>query len=149
MGKKVPMQPWFPDTHIADTALLNLEQQGAYRLLLDHMWISGGCLRDDDKAIARRLRISTRKWQKLKEELRDYLTVDEGMITQKRLQTDYAEAVKRSQENAKNGSEGGRKTAENRKRLEAIAAAQGDLLATAERRSNGPTKHISEVLKKP
>jgi uncharacterized protein YdaU (DUF1376 family) len=149
MGKKIPMQPWFPDTHIADTALLNLEQQGAYRLLLDHMWISGGCLADDDKAIARRLRISTRKWQRLKQQLADYLIVYEGIITQKRLQDDYAYAIKRSADNAKNGGEGGRKTAENWKRLKANATAEDDLFATAKRRSNGSTKHISEVLEKP
>lgn len=149
MSKKIPMQPWFPDTHIADTALLTLEEQGAYRLLLDHMWIKGGYLKDDDKEIARTLRITVKKWQKIKPRLFEYLIFFEGNITQKRLQDDYQNAIERSKINAKNGQAGGLKSAENRKTLQANATAQGDLLAPANHRTHGSTRHISEFLKKP
>ena len=148
MSKKIPMQPWFPDTHIADTALLNLEEQGAYRLLLDHMWISGGVLEDNDKSIARRLRVSTQKWQKLKQKLATYLMFCEGNITQKRLLDDYENVMKNIKTKIENGGKGGRQTAENWKRLKAGAAAEDDLFAAVKNRSGGSSRSIGEVLGK-
>jgi len=128
---------------------LPLEEQGAYRLLLDHMWIKGGHLKNDDKEIARTLRITVKKWQKIKPRLAEYLQIDKGNITQKRLQDDYQNAVTRSEINAKDGKTGGLKSAENRKAHQANATAQGDLLAPANQRTHGSTRHIREVLKKP
>jgi uncharacterized protein YdaU (DUF1376 family) len=145
MGK-IPMQPWFPDAHIADTGTLTLEEQGAYRLLLDHLWIKGGCLRDNDKEIARLLRISIKKWQKIKPNLGDYLHIAEGIITQKRLQRDYQNAIKKSQINAENGKAGGLKAAENRKSAPANAIAKNHHSAKAKDRAGGSGQHISTVL---
>ena len=142
----IPMQQWYPDAHIADTALLKLEEQGEYRLLLDHMWIKGGYLKDDDKEVARLLRISTKKWQKIKPKLIDYLIFCEGSITQKRLQRDYKNVCERSKQNAENGRTGGLKTAENWKTLKANAPAQGEASATAKRRGDGSPQKLSGVL---
>jgi uncharacterized protein YdaU (DUF1376 family) len=145
MGK-IPMQQWYPDAHIADTAMLTLEEQGAYRLLLDHLWIKGGHLNDDDKEIARLLRISTKRWLKLKLKLTGYLYFCEGIITQKRLQRDYQSAVRKSAINAQNGGKGGRKTAENWKSSQANAVAKDGKPAGAKRRTNGSGRHIADVL---
>lgn len=146
MGKKMPMQQWYPDAHIADTANLTLEEQGAYRLLMDHMWIKGGAIRNDDKEIARMLRISVKRWKKLKLVLSDYLIIELGFITQKRLQHDYKDAVNKSKTNAKNGQSGGLKTAEKWKTTQANAVANSADGAGAERRGSGSSRHIGDVL---
>lgn len=145
MGK-IPMQQWYPDAHIADTGTLTLEEQGAYRLLMDHLWIKGGHLPDNDKEIARLLRIPVKKWQKIKARLSDYLLIAEGIITQKRLQRDYQYAIKKSAINAQNGGKGGRKTAENWKSTQANAVAKDDGGGRARRRINGQAKHVGDVL---
>jgi uncharacterized protein YdaU (DUF1376 family) len=142
----VPMQQWYPDSHVADTGSLNLEQQGAYRLLMDHMWIKGGCLPDDDQIIARYLRIDVRKWRRLKGELAGFLLIQEGIITQKRLQRDYQDAKSKSKTNAENGAKGGRKTAEKWQIARANALAKDEQGATASRSSNGSGQHIGDVL---
>jgi len=147
MGK-IPMQQWYPDAHIADTGTLTLEEQGAYRLLLDHLWIKGGHLPDNDKEIARLLRIPVKKWQKIKERLRDYLLIDKDTITQERLQRDYKSAMNKSKTNAENGRKGGQKTAENWKSNQANAVAKDDGGGGARRRTNGQPQHISAPLKK-
>jgi len=145
MGK-IPMQQWYPDAHIADTAGLTLEEQGAYRLLMDHMWIKGGKLKDNDKELARLLRISVKKWQKLKPKLADYLLFDEGKITQKRLQKDYKRACEISKKNAENGKVGGRKTAEKWQSGEATALANNRGFAYAKQRRGGGFRQIGDVL---
>ena len=143
---KIPMQQWYPDAHIADTANLTLEEQGAYRLLMDHMWIKGGHLRDNDKEIARLLRISIKRWQKIKPRLVDYLIIDLGIISQKRIQKDYKRACEISKKNAENGKVGGLKTAEKFKSHQATAPANGAGSAGARRRDHGSGRHIGDVL---
>ncbi|MDG1287860.1 MAG: DUF1376 domain-containing protein [Rickettsiales bacterium] len=145
MGK-IPMQQWYLDAHISDTGTLTLEEQGAYRLLMDHLWIKGGHLPDNDKDVARLLRIPVKKWQKIKVRLSDYLLIYEGVITQKRLQKDYQSAIKKSAINAQNGGKGGRKTAENWKSTQANAVAKDGAVGGARRRTNGSGRHISDVL---
>jgi uncharacterized protein YdaU (DUF1376 family) len=143
---KVPMQQWYPDTHIADTANLTLEEQGAYRLLMDHMWIKGGAIRNDDKEIARMLRISVKRWKKLKLALADYLVIELGIISQKRLQRDYQNAINKSKTNAANGKIGGMKTAEKWGMRQANAVANSTDDAGAKRRGGGSSRHISDVV---
>ena len=145
MGK-IPMQQWYPDAHIADTGTLTLEEQGAYRLLMDHLWIKGGHLPDNDKEIARLLRIPVKKWQKIKVRLGDYLLICEGVITQKRLQRDYKYAVNKSKINAENGRKGGQKTAESWKSGQANAVAKDRGGGGARRRNNGQAKHIGDLI---
>lgn len=145
MGK-MPMQQWYPDAHIADTANLTLEEQGAYRLLMDHMWIKGGKIRNDDKEIARMLRVSVKRWKKLKLALADYLMIELDTISQKRIQRDYKDACEKSKINAKNGKAGGLKTAEKWKTAQANAIANNTDDAGAKRRGGGSSRHIGDVL---
>jgi len=145
MGK-MPMQQWYPDAHIADTTNLTLEEQGAYRLLMDHMWIKGGAIKDDDAYIARYLRISVKRWQKIRERLTDYLLAGEGFITQKRLQNDYEKACITSKKNAENGKIGGKKSSENRKQHQANALAKNGDSATSAPRLHGQARSLGEVM---
>jgi len=146
---KMPMQPWFPDAHIADTANLTLEEQGAYRLLMDHMWIKRGAIRNDDKEVARMLRISVKRWQKIKGRLADYLIIDLGIISQKRVQRDYQRACEISKKNAENGKVGGSRTAEKFKTHQATALASSGDFATTAPRLRGQARHIGELLNQP
>lgn len=143
---KMPMQPWFPDAHIADTANLTLEEQGAYRLLMDHMWIKGGSIRDNDKEVARLLRISVKRWQKIKSKLVDYLFIDLGIISQKRVQRDYKRACEISKKNAENGKVGGSRTAEKFKTNQATALASNGDSATGASRARGQARSLGEVM---
>ena len=143
---KIPMQQWYPDTHIADTANLTLEEQGAYRLLMDHMWIKGGSIRNDDKEVARMLRISVKRWQKIKLKLADYLIIELGIISQKRLQRDYKRACEISKKNAENGKVGGLKTAEKFKTSQATALASNGDSATYAPRLRGQARPLGEVM---
>ena len=67
---ELPQMPWFPRDYQADTRHLTLEEHGAYRTLLDLLWI-GNCtgLPSDDKRVARMLGITPREWKKIKPEL--------------------------------------------------------------------------------
>lgn len=143
---KIPMQQWYPDAHIADTANLTLEEQGAYRLLMDHLWIKGGCIKDNDKEVARLLRISVKRWQKIKRKLADYLIFDEGIITQKRLQKDYQKVCEISKKNAENGKVGGLKTAEKWKSSQATALADVPNSAICQPRLSGQPRLLGEVV---
>ena len=145
MGK-MPMQQWYPDAHIADTANLTLEEQGAYRLLMDNMWIKGGSIRNDDKEIARMLRISVKRWQKIRLKLADYLIIELGIISQKRIQKDYKEACEKSKKNAENGKKGGQKTAEKLKSTQANALASNGDSATGAPRLRGQARSLGEVI---
>lgn len=143
---KIPMQPWYPDTHIADTYNLTLEEQGAYRLLMDNMWVKRGAIRNDDKEVARMLRISVKRWLKIKLRLAEYLIIDLERITQKRLQKDYKEACEKSKKNAENGKIGGQKTAEKFKSAQANALASNGDFAHGAPRLRGQARQIGEVL---
>lgn len=143
---KMPMQPWYPDAHIADTANLTLEEQGAYRLLMDNMWIKRGAIRNDDKEIARLLRISVKRWQKIKLKLADYLIIELGIISQKRIQKDYKRACETSKKNAENGKVGGLKTADKFKSAQATALASSGDFATGAPRLRGQARPLGEVI---
>jgi len=146
---KIPMQQWYPDSHIADTANLTLEEQGAYRLLMDHMWIKGGSIRNDDKEVARMLRISVKRWLKIKLRLADYLIIELGIISQKRIQKDYKKACETSKKNAENGKVGGLRTAEKFKYPQATALASNGDFAHGAPRLRGQARHIGELLNQP
>ena len=103
---KVPMMPWFPDAHIADTRLLSLEQKGAYRELLDQMWLSKGWLPDNDEKIARLLQITVRHWLKIKPGISERFVYEGGLFTQRRLLNTYNEAIRKIEQKRISGTLG-------------------------------------------
>lgn len=74
------------------------------------------------------------------------MIIELGIISQKRLQRDYQEAVNKSKTNALNGKAGGLKTAEKWKSYKANAVASSEGSAEATRPSNGSSRSIGEVL---
>lgn len=99
--KELISMPFLVDRYLDATEDLSLEQHGAYCLLLFAMWKEKGSLPDDDDSIARKLRIGTRHWLKLKEVLKPFLTFygpdGERRITQGRLQKQWNYAITNSE----------------------------------------------------
>src|SRR5215831_1308551 len=82
---KYPYMPWYPRDFLTDTQTLTLEEKGAYRELLDHAWLRPNCdLPDDDKFLAKLLKIDIRRWRKLRPSLIDFWQTSDGMLWQKR-----------------------------------------------------------------
>jgi uncharacterized protein YdaU (DUF1376 family) len=119
---KVPMMPTFPDSVLAVTAEMTLEEKGALWDLMNHMWRQEGWLKDDDVRIARLLRVSQNKWQKLKITLSPWLHYEAERFTNLRLLDDYQHALQRIEQNRLNGQKGGRKTWQNNDRATATAS---------------------------
>ena len=137
----LPYMRWFPDTILADTSWLTLEESGAYRILLDNMWINGTWLPDDDKKIARLLRVSPRKWQTIKSNIAHLFFYKDGQFTQKRLAAEIIEARRKLEVWRNNGQKGGLKRAENLKTTQANALADGKAIANpnAQATNTNPT----------
>lgn len=100
--------PTCPEVLLAETAMLSLEERGAYRDILDHLWSRDGWLTDDDEKIARLLRITKNKWLKIKPALKGFFQYyDNGKFTQTALLNNYARTLERIEKNRKNGKTGG------------------------------------------
>jgi hypothetical protein len=75
--------PLYVADYLADTTHLSTEAHGAYILLLMVMWKSGGELPNEDKALARIVRATPAKWQKMKAEILGFFVVVEGNLYHK------------------------------------------------------------------
>ncbi len=62
-------RPWMPlwiDDYMAATATLTTQEHGAYLLLIFHYWREGS-LPEDDKKLARIVRLSLKEWMAIRE----------------------------------------------------------------------------------
>jgi hypothetical protein len=66
MSMKRPWYQRYPDHFIAATMHMTFEQKGAYSFLLDLFYAANGKLRDDDRKIAKILRLEPRRWERIK-----------------------------------------------------------------------------------
>lgn len=105
---KAPSMPMFWDAYLADTTHLTTEEHGAYMLLLAAMWRRNGWVPDDDRDNARILGLTPAKWRKIRDRLSEFLTVRDGMITQKNLLKIWENTQEKIEKNKSNGSKGGR-----------------------------------------
>lgn len=104
---KLHYMPWYPADYKADTAHLSLEEHGAYRLLLDHLWLSGGVIRFDDKRISRRLGITPARFRKIWAEIGEFFRLEGGEISHKRVTSELQKAqemVEKRTEMARNAA---------------------------------------------
>ena len=98
MSSKVPCLHFFPSDQIAETLHLSLEAQGGYILILFHTR-NNNCrpYKDDDKIVPRLLRITPKKWRKIKEEIAPLFDLSEDTFKQKRLEKTWKKALERSE----------------------------------------------------
>jgi uncharacterized protein YdaU (DUF1376 family) len=85
MSNKLPFMPLYVSDYIADTTHLSTEEHGAYILLLMVMWKGEGTLRNDDKLLAKIVRLSPTKWAKIKTTILAFFEVEESRIFHKRI----------------------------------------------------------------
>lgn len=131
---KAPSMPMFWDAYLADTTHLSTEEHGAYLLLLAAMWRRNGWVPDDDKDNARILGLTQAKWRKMKLRLAEFLTFENGHISQKNLLKIWENTQEKIEKNRQNGSLGGRPKAN---KSNDIAKADGSV-------SDNPNKTIPE-----
>lgn len=113
-----PAMPLFLDAYLADTTHLSTEEHGAYLLLLMAMWRRDGSVPNDDRDVARIVGMELAKWRKTKKRLLPFLTIDGGMVSQKRLSKEWEYVRKKREKNSANGSKGGRPKANINNRLD-------------------------------
>ena len=95
-AKPEAWMPFYIGAYLADTAHLTPDQHGGYLLLLLAMWKGGGYLPDDDEELQPITRMGDEAWARARARLRRFFTpTDDGRLTQKRLLTEYLDAVQR------------------------------------------------------
>lgn len=107
---KLHYMPWYPSDYKADTAHLTLEEHGAYRLLLDHLWLSGGSIQFDDKRLSRRLGVTPARFRKIWSEIGEFFQLEDEQITHKRISSE----LKKAQEKVEKRTEVARRAAAKR-----------------------------------
>lgn len=103
-------RPWMPlyvRDYLVDTATLSLEEHGAYVLLLMYQWHTGPLV-DDEKSMAKLLRITPRRWREIRPKLADFFEISDGKWAQKRLENEREKALDISSKRASSGREGGK-----------------------------------------
>lgn len=100
-----PYFKFYPSDWLSDSSVqfMSLEEEGAYIRLLCYAWNEGdNCgLPDDDKFISRLLKVSTRKWAKLKQILfagnhAVFEKKSDGLMHNKRLDEEWLKVQQRS-----------------------------------------------------
>ena len=110
-----PWYPWNPGDYGRKTRHFTLEQDGAYRRLLDFAWDHDGLLPGDVRQIAQILGVHTNKAKTLWGFLRPFWFETQGGFRNKRIEKDLAHALDLSE----------KATAAARKRWDADAYANG------------------------
>lgn len=105
---ELPFMNWYTADYARDTKHLTLEQDAAYRRMIDAMWDAGGRLPNNDSDLARILRIDVRKWKFLSTAVLPFFVVDGNDLTHKRVSIELAKATARSERAAAAGRQGGR-----------------------------------------
>lgn len=103
--------PMYWDAYLADTTHLTTEEHGAYMLLLAAMWRRNGAVPDDDKDNARILGLTPAKWRKVKARFMATISgfaIENGTITQEKLQKTWKNTQEKIDKNRVNGAKGGR-----------------------------------------
>ena len=108
---KAPAMPMYWDAYLADTTHLTTEEHGAYMLLLAAMWRRNAWVPDNDKDNARILGLTPAKWRKIKARLMETVSgfrVENGKITQEKLQKIWENTQEKIDKNRESGAKGGR-----------------------------------------
>ena len=109
---KAPFWPVATDALVADTLHLSSEQFGAYVLLMVCQWRNNGMpLNDDTDKLARIVRLTPARFKKIWPEISQFFEQKDGKISQKRLEEDFKNILKKIIKNIHNGGKGGRANA--------------------------------------
>lgn len=97
---------------------LTLEERGAYQTILDLIYDRGGPIVDNDRLLAGYMGVSLRKWMALRDTLigKGKIAIEDGHISNARAIFELEKSSKTSRKLAENGSKGGCKSGETRKK---------------------------------
>ena len=88
---KTPKLTFWTDAYLTDTLHLSTEEHGAYFLLLLAAWQQKSCsLPNNDRKLAAVCRMSTRKWNQIKDTILEFWTVEDGRIYNSKLSKERA-----------------------------------------------------------
>lgn len=107
MGKNVlPYYKAYPRDFIEGTIGMSLELKGAYRVLLDLIYMQAGHLRDDARYISGLLGCSVRKWETIRVQLicAGKIQIENGKITNSRARLELESTLTQQKLNAENGA---------------------------------------------
>jgi len=103
--KTLPWYKAYPRDFFEGTIGMDFELKGAYRLVLDLIYVSGGRLPDDSKHIAAALGMSVRKWNIIRGKLVEMpgkLMAGGGVLTNYRADEEVQSALSRRYKNREN-----------------------------------------------
>ena len=105
---------FYPDDWLAGTLELTLEEEGAYIRICALIYSKGQAIPGNDRWLAGMCRVSTRKWRSLRDSLitKGKITIEDGLIRQKRCEFELGKAAERSQKQAENVAKRWRNRAE-------------------------------------
>lgn len=91
---KIPVMPFYPDAHLADTQTLSAEEQGAYLLILLATWRNNGQpFPDDERLLATVTRLSRTRWRRVRARLEPFFDLSGGVWRQPRLERTWHQAA--------------------------------------------------------
>lgn len=122
------MKLWISD-FIGDTFDLDDAETGAYLLLIMALWQKGGSLPDDEK-ILKRIARSGRRWSIVWAKIRPFFTIENGVLSQKRVTLELHESDAKRRANSQSGERGGRAKALKDKEAR-VANAMANAMANA------------------
>ncbi len=142
-----PFMPLYVADYLADTTHLSTEAHGAYLLLLMVLWKSGGELPNDDKILARIVRCTPAKWERLKGEVLEFFQIVENKIFHNRITQEIQKAKNLTEVRSTVGKQG--VEAKRLKSQEPPQAIASDLLKqTGQQTPSKPLpSHISHLTK--
>ena len=102
----LPYYKAYPRDFIEGTIGMSLELKGAYRVLLDLIYMQSGYLRDDARYISGLLGCSVRKWETIRVQLicAGKIQVEKGRISNSRARLELESTLAQQKLNAENGA---------------------------------------------
>ena len=92
----LPYMPLFVADYLADTAHLTTAQHGAYLLLIMNYWQRGAPLPNDDARLAKIARMSRRDWDRNRNTICEFFTVEENMLCHPRIASELSRVASKS-----------------------------------------------------
>ncbi len=106
-----PWYKWYPGDWIADTRMLSLEEKGAYRELLDAIWLQGP-IEFSPRFLGRLLGIHGNSARRFMRVLGPFFTHENGRITHEKLERQRVEVTEKRENARRAGRKGGVANAE-------------------------------------
>ena len=95
--------PWFIKDHRAAASTLDHVEHSALCYLQMLLWEHGGVLPDNDKMLAKKLRLSVSKWRAMREAVLAGCIVADGVIRSELIVTEFAKAQANIEQKRKAG----------------------------------------------